>query len=257
MAEAKEMSVSIPTNNIGKIDLYLDDNIAIALGEGDNALRVSNALITAVRTVSRPLDDKDQIPRKDIISLKKFIAEGTPSETKIVLGWLLNTRTLRISLTEHKFKAWHKDLEDLLSKSKVKEKLLEQVIGRLNYVACILDIHHVTYKGVSLNNLVFRKPTHILRSDSSLFGLGGYNIATGKAWRIELPEDCRLRSSLNSLEFIAALISIWIELLDNSLEAESCLLSQTDVTKLGLHCLIRALWKFQGRLLYLLLLLKR
>ncbi len=29
------------------------------------------------------------------------------------------------------------------------------------------------------------------------------------------------------------------------------------VTKLGLHCLIRALWKFQGRLLYLLLLLKR
>jgi hypothetical protein len=63
ITKAKELSVSIPTNNIGKIDLYLDDNIAIALGENDNISRVSNALITAVHAVTRPLDDNDQIPR--------------------------------------------------------------------------------------------------------------------------------------------------------------------------------------------------
>jgi len=87
-----------------------------------------------------------------------------------------------------------------------------------------------TFTGVSMNNLTYRKPTHIFRSDSSLFGLGGYNIASGRAWRIELPEDCRLRTSLNSLEFLAAMIAIWVDFLENGIEDESCLLSQTDST---------------------------
>ena len=46
-----------------------------------------------------------------------------------------------------------------------------------------------------------------------------------------------------------------------SLAERSCIFNaawaqRKRVTKLGLHCLIRALWKFQGRLLYLLLLEK-
>jgi hypothetical protein len=68
----------------------------------------------------------------------------------------------------------------------------------------------------------------ILRSDASEFGIGGYNIISGQAWRLQLPEDCRLRTSLNSLEFIACLITIWVEFLNNNIEKESCILSQTD-----------------------------
>jgi hypothetical protein len=79
-----------------------------------------------------------------------------------------------------------------------------------------------------MNNLVFRKPTIILRSDASEFGIGGYNIITGKAWRYKLPSSCRLRTSLNSLEFIACVITIWIEHLNQQIEEESCILSQTD-----------------------------
>lgn len=77
-------------------------------------------------------------------------------------------------------------------------------------------LKQATFKGVSINNLVFRQPTHIHRSDASLFGIGSYNLVTGKAWRFEIPEHLKLRSSLNSLEFITAMISIWIESLDNS-----------------------------------------
>ena len=43
-----------------------------------------------------------------------------------------------------------------------------------------------------------------------------------------MPVDCRLRTSLNYLEFIAYVISIWIENIMNSIPDESCILSQTD-----------------------------
>ncbi len=85
-------------------------------------------------------------------------------------------------------------------------------------------------EGISLNNVVFRKPTHIYRSDAPEFGLGGYNLVTGRAWRFELPFDCCLRTSLNSLEFIACIITMWIDFLNDEIPAESCLLSQTDST---------------------------
>ena len=84
--------------------------------------------------------------------------------------------------------------------------------------------------GVSLNNLSFRTPTHLYRSNASLHGMGGYNISSGNAWRLEIPTQCRLWTSLNSLEFIAALISIWIDSFYNNIEPEACLLSQKDST---------------------------
>jgi hypothetical protein len=40
----------------------------------------------------------DTLMRDDLLALEKAIAEGTPSEWLIVLGWLLNTRRLLISL---------------------------------------------------------------------------------------------------------------------------------------------------------------
>jgi hypothetical protein len=41
----------------------------------------------------------------------------------------------------------------------------------------------------------------LYRSDASEFGIGGYNLISGSAWRFELPVNLRLCSSLNSLEF--------------------------------------------------------
>jgi hypothetical protein len=63
-------------------------------------------------------------------------------------------------------------------------------------------------RGISINNIVLRKPSKIYRSDASEFGLGGYNIVSGSAWQFELPVDCQLRISLNFLEFIACIINI-------------------------------------------------
>jgi hypothetical protein len=93
-AQTKELAVNIPTNDIGKADIYIDDTIGVALDKNDNVKRVSAAIPLAIHILSRPLDSLDDIPRKEIISLKKFLAKGRPSKTKTVLGWVLNTRTL-------------------------------------------------------------------------------------------------------------------------------------------------------------------
>jgi hypothetical protein len=263
---AKELSVSLPQNNIGYIDIYIDDNIGIAPDLGDNLTRMKRAITLAIRTLARPLDQMDVIPRKDIVSLKKFQAEGRLEEVKLVLGWIINTRTLTIQLSEDKLRNWNADISRMITSRKAYHKILESSIGRLNHVACILSpMRHymgrlyqalfrasslggwtrltqteiddlqtlqsflsAANKGLSLNNLVYRKPSKIYRSGASEFGIGGYNIVTGIAWRIELPVSCRLRTSLNSLEFLGCVVSIWIDHFHQVIAQEDCLLSQTD-----------------------------
>jgi len=150
------------------------------------------------------------IHRKEIISLKKLQAKGQLSEVKTVLGWNLDTRRLLISLPDHKVTDWIRDIDTILLAKKVHYKLLKSIMGRLNHVACILQpmrhfmgrlyraffrakarsgwttlstnelsdlITHSEFlqyakMGVSLNNVVFRKPTSIYRSDAREFGMG-------------------------------------------------------------------------------------
>lgn len=49
---------------------------------------------------------------------------------------------------------------------------------------------------------------------------------SGKAWKFELPIDWRLRTSLKSLECLAGMITIWIDILSDDIDFESCILSQ-------------------------------
>jgi len=84
--------------------------------------------------------------------------------------------------------------------------------------------------GISLNIVAYRKPTCIYRSDASEFGLGGYSVLTGDTWRWELPIKLRMHTSINSLEFIAYVITVWVDMLAAVIQPEDCILSQTDNT---------------------------
>jgi hypothetical protein len=262
---ALPIAVEIPINDLGKVDIYIDDTIGITPDFNDNTSRVSKAIPLAIHSLSRPLDPLDTIPRKDIISRKKYAAEGRMEETKLVLGWLLNSRSLSISLPSDKYTKWVADINLLLNSARVKHKHLETTIGRLNHVAGInspmrhflgrlyqaqsrssasgytrltnnekMDLHLMisfleqAHSGISMNLLTFRRPTIIYRSDASEFGIGGYNITSGIAWRFEIPTDCRLRTSLNSLEFLSCMISIWVDSIHSRIENSDCLLCQTD-----------------------------
>jgi hypothetical protein len=134
---ALPMTVKVPINYLGKVDIYIDDTIGVTPDLHDNSLRVSRAIPLAIHSISRPLDPSDKITRKDIISLKKYAAEGRMEETKIVLGWLLNTRSLSISLPPDKYRNWVLDINLLINNKRVKHKHLETTIGRLNQVAGI------------------------------------------------------------------------------------------------------------------------
>ena len=80
-----------------------------------------------------------------------------------------------------------------------------------------------------MNIISYRRPTHIYRSDSCPYGLGGYS-NEGFAWRFELPTHLRFRASNNVLEYIASIISPWIDIIEGRLKRGDCVLSMTDST---------------------------
>ncbi len=94
----------------------------------------------AIHTLAHPLDPLDEISRKEIISLKKNLAEGRPSELKTVLGWNINSRSLNISLPIDKYNAWSQDINVILSSGKVQKSTMETLTGRLNHVAYLMDM---------------------------------------------------------------------------------------------------------------------
>ncbi len=67
---------------------------------------------------------------------------------KICLGWTLNTRSLLVSLPDHKKIGWLDQIEELLNPKTVGGKELSSLFGRLENVAQI-----VTMFGHFLSNI--------------------------------------------------------------------------------------------------------
>jgi hypothetical protein len=94
-AKAMPLSVPIPSRELG-CDGYIDDLVTIALDKHDNIRKAQNAGPIAVHALFRPVDPHDKIPRDDAVSQRKLSGEGTPCEQKVVLGWLICTRSFQI-----------------------------------------------------------------------------------------------------------------------------------------------------------------
>jgi hypothetical protein len=193
-----------------------------------NRKRAPSAVPLAVHLVGRPLSQDEPIQRESLLSLEKLAAEGAPSETKTILGWLIDTRRLLISLPDDKWRAWTNDINDALDKSKhFSRKSLEQLIGRLNHVSHLIpstrffmgrlrsklvqskhkrrniafnkmdadNLHlwktflTIARHGINMNLLTLRRPTNIILTDACPNGLGGYSISSGRAWRIDLNDQ--------------------------------------------------------------------
>ena len=66
---------------------------------------------------------------EDLLSLKKLNAERTLAEVKTILGWVLNTRQLIISLPEKKQHEWTQDIMNLVNSNLAQAKELEVNLG--------------------------------------------------------------------------------------------------------------------------------
>jgi hypothetical protein len=178
----------------------------------------------------------------------KLSAKSRLKEEKLILGWHINFCSLVISLPENKIIAWMESIKDILSCSTSTAKELETMIGQLNHLGKIVSfIYHFlcrlrdlqwkakkqrsiaipqlcrddlklmtlflkkAFMGINMNPIFFPHPAHIYRSDSCPFGLGGYS-HEGFAWRLELQEQYRFRTSNNLLEFIAYIITRWMDM---------------------------------------------
>ena len=182
----------------------------------------------------------------------------------MILGWILNFRTLTIALTEKNYVAWKVDILEILEAGNTFFKKLEQMIGRLVHLGIVLpSIHHFMSRlrellrksktclwiylntnviedlklkffllweahiGVDMNLLVYIKPTKVYISDSCPAGLGEYS-SDGFAWRFYIPLWLKFRASNNLLEYLAKVITPWINIIDKRLGPGYCSLSMTD-----------------------------
>jgi hypothetical protein len=80
--------------------------------------------------------------------------------------------------------------------------------------------------GISMNLLKHLAPNVWLRSDASKHGLCGMNVhqAVGRRWMI--PDRWRYLLTLNTLEFLAAVVGIWVEILQGRVPFLGCILAE-------------------------------
>ena len=271
-APAREMSVHVPTTMTGRSDCFVDDVIKVFLDTPENRQRQPASVPLAVHVTARPNagPDTEPVPRRPNLSVEKLSAEGTPAETQIVLGWLLNTRAMLLRLPLDKHLAWSQDIAQILDAGTTLFGELESVIGRLNHVAFVIPLARhflnqlrgrlktrrppkqrltlsqaeladlslwqtflsTAHHGISLNLLTLRKPTRMTLSDACPFGLGGFTWS-GTAWRLRVPNRSPLygqSTANNFLEFLAMVITMWLCLLDCPDPSAECILATGDNT---------------------------
>ena len=267
-ATGRELIVDVDVDPRGYADVYIDDTTALGvdLPGTNNADRLEAAIPLAIEVAARPKDENEPIPREAMVAEDKLTAEGGLAETKVILGWHFNFRTLTKSLPEHKYIAWSGEINSMLDRGRTTKKALESTIGRLGHVGFVIPwVFHFLSRlrtllgraqnrqtialneeckrdlvlmlkllekakgGIDMNLLGFRSPDRIYYSDSCPAGLGGYS-DQGFAWRFRIPDDLQFRASNNLLEFLAAVITPWIDIIDGRLSRGDCALSMTDST---------------------------
>ena len=75
-APAYSTSVNIPTEDKGKVDVYIDDNIAIGPDLPGVPEKLEAAIPLAIHAITRLLDENELILRHNIISLSKLLTNG-------------------------------------------------------------------------------------------------------------------------------------------------------------------------------------
>ena len=86
------------------------------------------------------------------------------------------------------------------------------------------------HNGISINLLINRRPSKIYLSDSCPCGLGGFSCLSGRAWRIQIPDNLIGKVSNNLLEFLAEVTCIYIDIVEGNMVKLDCCLSFRDNT---------------------------
>jgi hypothetical protein len=103
-AIGRNLIVDIPINPQGYADVYINNTAVLTVNLLGimNANRLEAAISLAIKVTCQPNKANEPIPQEKMIAEDKLTAEGGLSETKTILGWYFNFRTLTTTLPEHK-----------------------------------------------------------------------------------------------------------------------------------------------------------
>ena len=135
---ALPIAVEVNTPEGPKADIYIDDTTTVTVDVGDNCTRAARAVLLAIEIVGRQQNDNDPIPRHHLVSISKLIAEAALEERKVLLGWVLDTRELTVSLPEEKIIAWSSLICKVINKGTSNHDKLDTTIGRLTHVSVVI-----------------------------------------------------------------------------------------------------------------------
>ena len=210
---AKSLAVNYPdSDDFPRYECYLDDIFGAFLerfgARGAAAIPLALHMIGRPRGT----EGDESFPRDDLLAISKFLAEAKPSKSKVILGWRVNTRLFNVSLPAEKHLAWKHAIQRILDhrREAVPAKALEKLMGRLNHAAFVVPLsRHFTGRlyqalsraqavgsvllnenqirdlvlwirfldtgaeGISVNRLVCRWPTRVIRVDACPQGIGG------------------------------------------------------------------------------------
>ena len=78
-----------------------------------------------------------------MVALEKLIAEWGLTETKMILGWLFNFRTLTVTLLEHKYQAGSREIKQMIEKWWTTKKQWELTIRGMGHVGFVIPwVYH-------------------------------------------------------------------------------------------------------------------
>ena len=128
---APARSTSVPNIEGAKCsaDVFIDDVITVGVDVGINVLKLRAGPCTVMHAIAQPADYSTTIHRQDFIAADKNEAEGGPEETKIILGWLIDSRRLLIQLPNHKHTAWSSQLSSFTTRKSANSKDLQSLLG--------------------------------------------------------------------------------------------------------------------------------
>ena len=128
------------------IEGYIDDLLSIILDYERLILRALHAIPLLCYLFFCPVHPSEPIEQSDIIGTIKLIAEGGLSKVKTFLGWIIDTRRMRVSLPKLKALKWIDEIDQIISSNKVKAKTLEKLLGKLNHAAFVIPFSRYFFK---------------------------------------------------------------------------------------------------------------
>ena len=194
IAHADPLLMSLPERDI-VTDNFIDDLFQACLDIDDNAARIKHAIPLVLEAFFREHHSSDASPRDPIINMTKHQAEGRLEESKIILGWTVNTRTFRLSLPKEKATDWIHDITSTLSTGHCTEKLLETMIGRFNHTGFI-----VTIARYFLTRLRFRLKSHQKkRTRQTRIYMAPWDVKDLKLWKSMILSLSTVGISINNI----------------------------------------------------------